>query len=325
VKLKVCRLLAQLPFTFVDVSFRAIIYKENKLYNRIQIGRNMLKMYKGFDEIRHVHEVSGLDLSGMGLDKIPAEVYQMKNLIDLNLRQNNISSVGPELGKLNHLETLNLSFNRISVIEHPLPRSVTSLYLNSNDFMRFDCSKLIQLERIENLDLGFNPIRKFSADIDSLKVHGLLNLSNLPLSSMPRLSGSIVSVRRLFFSGMKDCAFPDWIFEMKKLSGLRLADIGMTRLSAQIGKLQNLTDLNISGNRLSFLPQEILALKKLQSLDLSGNRIRILPDLKKLPCLTHIDMSENELQKFPGFLLDNDQIREWEIIGNPFVYKVNCN
>ena len=53
----------------------------------------------------------------------------------------------------------------------------------------------------------------------------------------------------------------------------RDVDNQLTKLAPEIGKLTNLTELNLQGNQLSILPPEIGKLTNLKTLDLRGNKI----------------------------------------------------
>lgn len=86
----------------------------------------------------------------------------------------------------------------------------------------------------------------------------------------------------------------------------------ISHLPAEIGKLVNLTSLNLSKNMLSHLPAEIGKLTNLTSLNLSGNKIEKLPiEIQNLRSLKMLDLRNNALDIPPEIL---DQINKPQII-----------
>jgi internalin A len=74
-----------------------------------------------------------LNLVGLGLSKLPSELFQLQNLRILNLRNNNIISLPEGIKQLNSLRFLNLAGNPISIPEEILnktfdPAAILSYY-----------------------------------------------------------------------------------------------------------------------------------------------------------------------------------------------------
>ena len=72
-----------------------------------ETGRNLLKITK-------------LDLSGQELEEIPEYVYQCRNLRKLILHENNIGKIPSKIKALKRLRLLDLSNNKLSVINYQL-------------------------------------------------------------------------------------------------------------------------------------------------------------------------------------------------------------
>jgi len=71
-------------------------------------------------------------------------------------------------------------------------------------------------------------------------------------------------------------------------------------LPLEIGKLTNLTTLNVGSNQLSSLPHEIFKLTNLTELYLSDNQlISFPPEIFELTNLTELDLSDNQLSSIP--------------------------
>ena len=74
----------------------------------------------------------------------------------------------------------------------------------------------------------------------------------------------------------------------------------LTNLPVEIGKLTNLTELDLSRNQLTNLPSEIGKLTNLTELNLSRNQLTNLPvEIGKLTNLTELNLSNNEITNLP--------------------------
>ncbi|MBE2247657.1 MAG: leucine-rich repeat domain-containing protein [Candidatus Competibacteraceae bacterium] len=126
-------------------------YREEILYTDLKLA------------LEHPLKVKRLSLSGKKLKKVPKEIFEFKNLVELDLGKNRIEKLPDEWGTFTKLEDLNLSMNRLT----ELPASLT------------------QLKRLRKLDLRKNKIWKLPNDLGELKKLEYLNLNGNPLFKLP--------------------------------------------------------------------------------------------------------------------------------------------
>ena len=95
-------------------------------------------------------------------------------------------------------------------------------------------------------------------------------------------------------------SLPPEIGKLQNLTSLNLMSNQLSSLPPEIGKLQNLTSLSLSSNQLSSLPPEIGKLQNLTELSLRSNQLSSLPpEIGKLQNLTSLYLHKNQLSSLP--------------------------
>ena len=100
--------------------------------------------------------IKSLDLSNNQLTKISSQLELLVNLTELNLSHNQLTQVH----KLNlrHLETLDLSHNRITSAKlSKLPKNIVNLNLSHNEITYLP-SDFMKLKKLRSLELTENPL-----------------------------------------------------------------------------------------------------------------------------------------------------------------------
>ncbi|MFM6580385.1 MAG: COR domain-containing protein [Dolichospermum sp.] len=104
-------------------------------------------------------EVTELDLSNNQISSLPPEIVQLTNLQSLDIYNNQISSLPREIGQLTNLQSLDIYNNQIS----SLPREIfqltnlQSLNIYNNQISSFP-REIGQLTNLQSLDLRNNPV-----------------------------------------------------------------------------------------------------------------------------------------------------------------------
>jgi len=204
-----------------------------------------------------------LDLSpnekkqALNLGYVPDEVFQMTQLKRLDLSNNTLAELPPEIGKLTNLEYLNVGASTESGSENQLSTLPPEI------------GKLTQLK---TLLVGHNQ-----------------------LTALPSEIGQLSQLEELYI-GSKENQFTGLPPEIGQLSRLRVLDcsFGYLRvLPSEIGKLTNLTHLALNNNQLISIPPEIGQLTQLRTLTLASNsRLTTIPhQIERLPNLRTLTVS----------------------------------
>ena len=193
----------------------------------------------------------------------------------LNLWQNQLRGLIPDLSALSNLTHLDLGQNELT---GPIPDLDALSNLTELDFRHNRLSgqipDLSALSNLDHLDLGFNRLTGQIPDLSALT-----NLRTLYLSHN-RLTGQI----------------PD----LSALTNLRTLYLSHNRLTGQIPDLSALTNLRtlyLSHNRLSGPIPDLSALTNLTKMELGdGNELDgPIPDLDALTNLTYLNLNQNDL------------------------------
>ncbi len=147
---------------------------------------------------------TSLNLSGCNLKIIPPCIAShLSHITHLNLSHNNFKGVFKITAKLLHLESLDLSFNKITAFNKDLtskgyiynlpPPNLKRLNLSHNEFEIFT-SPPGNLDKLEDLDISDNKLIRFSASKEQYP-----ELKDLDLSFNPNLSEDLIN----FYDGLE--------------------------------------------------------------------------------------------------------------------------
>ncbi|AKB51553.1 hypothetical protein MSBRW_2300 [Methanosarcina barkeri str. Wiesmoor] len=110
---------------------------------------------------------------------------------------------------------------------------------------------------------------------------------------------------------------PPEIGRLENLKELDLYDNDLTELTPKIKELKNLNELNLSRNHLTLLPPEIGELGKLTKLYLFYNQlIKLPPEIRKLKNLTEIDLTGNQLTLLPSEIGELGKLTKFSLYHN---------
>ncbi|KAK1429630.1 hypothetical protein QVD17_11844 [Tagetes erecta] len=223
-------------------------------------------------------KIYALDISG----ELPQELFQLTELMDLNLGQNILSgSIPPQIGNLLKMQYLSLGINNFSglvPVEFGKLTKLKSLSFSSNNFngpLPVDLGKLTSLEQLYIDSSGVSG--PFPQEISNLKsLHTVWASDNDFTGKLPEFFGTFTNLTTLRLEGTAlKGPIPGSYAALTKLEDLRIGDLsGEDSTLDFLVKLTSLSILSLRSSRVSGeIPSQIGTFSNLQSLDLSFNRL----------------------------------------------------
>ena len=219
-----------------------------------------------------------LDLAENGLTSLPPEIAQLTNLASLDLSDNQLTSLPPEIGQLKSLTRLSLWSNQLTTLP----------------------PEIAQLKNLTELGLSNNQLTSLPPEIARLTNLETLDLSGNELTSLPPEIGQLRNLTKLGLSCNQLTPLPPEIARLTNLETLDLRGNQLTCLPPEIGQLTNLRELILGGNQFASLPPEIAQLTNLTALFLHDNRFTSLPlEIGQLANLEKLYVDRNPLTDPP--------------------------
>ncbi|CAM6021307.1 unnamed protein product, partial [Sphagnum balticum] len=299
-------------------------------------NKRLVKVPKCIEEMKSLRrlDVGGCDLDslpqGMGrleklwdlnlsnnkrLVKLPECIEEMKSMTWLDVCGCDLDSLPQGMGRLEKLSTLNLSNNKRLV---KVPKCIEEMKsLRRLDVSGCDLDSLPQgmerLEKLSNLNLSNN--KRFVTlpmCIEEMKSLRRLDVGGCDLDSLPQGMGRLEKLYKLILKDNKRLVkvpkcieemkslrrfdLPECMEEIKSLTRLDVGGCDLDSLLQRMGRLEKLSDLNLSNNkRLVKLPECIEAIKSLTWLDVGGCDLDSLPQgMGQLAKLSALNLSKNK-------------------------------
>jgi hypothetical protein len=149
--------------------------------------------------------------------------------------------------------------------------------------------------------------------------HRELDLSYLGLKTLPEFIGNLRVLTGLDVSENHLEHLPESISQLKALSILVLYDNYLTELPETLGNLKSLNALIITNNCLSTLPSSLRELSQLELLSLNENNFETLPEfMGHLSGLKHLKLNDNRLSVLPESIEKLTHLTELHLANNCF-------
>uniref|UniRef100_A0A671WEX0 PH domain leucine-rich repeat-containing protein phosphatase 1-like n=1 Tax=Sparus aurata TaxID=8175 RepID=A0A671WEX0_SPAAU len=229
------------------------------------------------------------------------------------------------------LKSLHAAHNELKLLEvQPVPENLTkAVFFGSLRKLLAGWNEVCQLaERLERsplevLDLQHNNLTELPHNL-FIKAQSLryLNVSankleNLPAASLSEDSFSSLEELYVTNNSLTDKCVP-LLTGHKNLRVLHLAYNQLQTFTAsKLARLEQLEELDLSGNRLRAVPTTILSCQRLHTLSAHSNCINAFPEVLQLPEIKCVDLSCNELTEVTLPETLPPKLQELDLTGNP--------
>ena len=221
------------------------------------------------------------------LSSIPAEIGNLTNLTTLRIGSEDLTKLPPEIGNLTQLNELSLDFSQLN----ELPPEMANL--SNLEYLSVSSNQFDVVTAVNNLP-SITKLAFYRTGLPS----GIGDLKNITHLILWETKIDSQQVLEKYIDGQQ--AFQE-IFELTKLTSLKLYEADIQDLPPEIGNLTNLTSLVIDDNNLSSLPPELGNLTNLTNFRFAGKNFSYLPpEIGNLTNLTSLNLNGNpELDTIP--------------------------
>ncbi|CAF95244.1 unnamed protein product, partial [Tetraodon nigroviridis] len=273
-----------------------------------------------------------LRVSGHALKSLHASHNELKllevqpvpeTLTDVDLSWNQLRGVPEGLCDGGRMEVLDISHNRVEELPTRLmsSRSLRKLLAGWNRVTRL--AERVERSQLEVLDLQHNHLTDLPHNL-FIKAQSLrhLNASANRLESLPaagQSEESCSSLEELYLTNnsLTDMCVP-LLSEHARLRVLHLAYNQLQSFTAsKLARLEQLEELDLSGNRLRCVPTTVLGCRRLHTLSAHSNCICTFPEVLQLPDIKCVDLSCNELSEVTLPEVLPARLQELDLTGNP--------
>ena len=237
----------------------------------------------------------GVDLSDNDLSVVPPEVWQHSAIQRLDLGFNNLKELPSDIESLPKLEYLDISANQLTI----LPTEISKLLRLKDLLADFNLLSSIppvigRLTALERLELSSNSLTNLPAEVENLRALKELSLCGNRLGSVPNAVCHLDRLERLTLGGNPITELPEEITNLSSLVFLEIHDTSLIHLDKELAKLAvlpNLRSLFFGSDkiRLETIPDEITKLTNIERLCI--NKIRLgnpEADIEKLAELRNL-------------------------------------
>ncbi len=181
------------------------------------------------------------------------------------------------------------------------------------------------LEKLENLDLSHNRIKKIPESIGFLQNLQKLNLGINQIHEIPESLGNLISLKQIKLDHNQLTNLPESITNLKSLEFLSLWSNSLVALPERIGDLTSLQIIGLSYNNLIKIPETISNLNSIQTLDLSNNHLTKIPEkIGYLKSLQVLWLNDNYLEDLPPSITSIASLKQVYLFSNPCVVRPNA-
>ncbi|KAG8145810.1 hypothetical protein E2320_012293 [Naja naja] len=252
-----------------------------------------------------------------GIDSIPNQLFiNLTDLLYLDLSDNKLESLPPQMRRLVHLQTLLLSNNPLmhaQLRQLPAMTALQTLHLRNTQRTQTNLpTSLDGLTSLADVDLSCNDLSRVPECLYTLSNLRRLNLSTNQISELSLCIDQWTQLETLNLSRNQLTSLPSAICKLTKLKKLYLNSnkLDFDGIPSGIGKLANLEEFMAANNNLELIPESLCRCAKLRKLVLNKNRLVTLPEaVHFLTDVEILDVRENPNLVMPPKPVDRTS--EW--------------
>nr|XP_055057096.1 PH domain leucine-rich repeat-containing protein phosphatase 1 [Misgurnus anguillicaudatus] len=284
-----------------------VLHCQRNRITHLRVRGNMLKALYASNNELHEFDVSPaasnltyMDLSRNCLTSLPDWLSESRKLEVLDVSHNHITELPPWLLSSGSLRKVLAGHNQLKRLPERVERPLVEvLDVQHNQLIELPCNLFLKSESLRCLNASAN------------------KLENLPSSSLSEESSSILQELYLTNNHLTDKCVP----QLTGHTHLRILHMAYNHLqtfpASKMAKLEELEEVDLSGNRLKAVPTTILNCKRMHTLVAHSNCIEVFPEVMQLMEMKCVDLSCNELSEIS--LPENlpPKLQELDLTGNP--------
>ncbi|XP_074546644.1 malignant fibrous histiocytoma-amplified sequence 1 homolog [Halichoeres trimaculatus] len=249
---------------------------------------------------------------------VPRVVFELGQLVELDMSHNSLRSFSEGVGQLRGLKKLCISHNKI---QH-LPAQIGALQLLEELDISFNDLRDLPrsfsgLSKLRTLDADHNKLNQFPLEILALSDLEELDCSGNKFEALPADIMKLQSVKILWLSSLHMTSLPETFCHLTHLESLMLDGNSLAQLPAGFGRLQKLKMINLSSNEFEDFPQVVLSITGLEELYLSRNKLTHVPeDIGQLLQLANLWLDNNRITYLPDSIVELEKLEELVLQGN---------
>ncbi|KAA0718488.1 PH domain leucine-rich repeat protein phosphatase 1 [Triplophysa tibetana] len=287
--------------------------------------------------------VERLCMAGNKLTVLTLQTFRLLTLKHVDLRLNHISSVIPDEPEfLRHVTQLDVRDNRLSELDASLfPRlevlhcqrnriahlrlcgsMLKALYASNNELEVLDVSPVAS--NLTYMDISRNCMKSLPDWLSESKKLEVLDVSHNNITELPSWLFCSGSLRKILVGHNQLKRLPERmerpLVEVLDVQHNQLIELPCNlflKSESKMAKLEELEEVDLSGNRLKAVPTTILNCRRMHTLGAHSNCIEVFPEVMQLMEMKCVDLSCNELSEIT--LPENlpPKLQELDLTGNP--------
>jgi Leucine-rich repeat (LRR) protein len=244
--------------------------------------------------------VTDLSLLRNVVTKIPSEVFWLKNLYKLCVRENKIKTLPDTLTKC-RITDLDIGMNTFNTMPPCLAKMFSlQRFTADNNYFSELADDFQYCGQVVSINLDQNSVSKVPVSWKNLFSLKSLSVRFNNISDVGAIK-TMTQIESLYLEGNTNLTQLDLdIGCLTSLTELYVIGCNVSKISGAIAQCRRLKSVNFSGNKLSFLPEHFFALKNIVFLALDDNRFSPIPDFHLLHSLEVLSFSNNPIPIIPA-------------------------